>query len=35
MCIYSTADADEEDVILREKGTVKSEYDNDFDNGED
>jgi hypothetical protein len=31
----ATADADEEDVILREKGTVESEYDNDFDDGED
>jgi hypothetical protein len=28
-------DADEEEVILREKGTVESEYDNDFDDGED
>ncbi len=30
MCIctfYATADADEEDVILREKGTGESEYD--------
>ncbi len=32
---YATADADEEDVILREKGTVESEYDNEFDDGED
>jgi hypothetical protein len=32
---YATADADEEDVILREKGTVESDYDNDFDDGED
>ncbi len=32
---YATADADEEDVILREKGTVEIEYDNDFDDGED
>ncbi len=31
---YATADADEEDVILCEKGTVKSEYDNEFDDGE-
>jgi hypothetical protein len=23
-----------QDVILREKGTVESEYDNDFDDGE-
>ncbi len=32
---YATADADEEEVILREKGTVESEYDDDFDVGED
>jgi hypothetical protein len=33
---YATADADEEeDVILREKGTVESEYDNEFGDGED
>jgi hypothetical protein len=32
---YATADTDEEDVILHEKGTVESEYDNDFDDGED
>ncbi len=32
---YATADADEEDVILSEKGTVESEYDNEFDDGED
>ncbi len=32
---YATADADEEDVILHEKETVESEYDNDFDDGED
>ena len=31
---YATADADEEDVILRDKGTVESEYGNDFDDGE-
>ncbi len=34
MCIrtfYATADADEENVILREKGTVESEYDNELD----
>jgi hypothetical protein len=31
---YATADADEEDVILREKG-IESEYNNDFDDGED
>jgi hypothetical protein len=32
---YATADADEEDVILHEKGTVESEYDNGFNDGED
>ena len=34
---YATADADEEDVILCEKGTVavKSEYDDEFNDGED
>jgi hypothetical protein len=32
---YATADADEEDVILYEKGTVESEYDNEFNDGED
>jgi hypothetical protein len=32
---YAAADADEEDVILREKGTAESEYDDEFDNGED
>ncbi len=32
---YVTADADEEDAILREKGTVESEYDDEFDDGED
>ncbi len=32
---YATADADEGDVILHEKGTVESEYDNDLDDGED
>jgi hypothetical protein len=32
---YATADAYEEDVILHEKGTVESEYDDDFDDGED
>jgi hypothetical protein len=32
---YATADADEEDVILHEKGTVESKFDNDFDDGED
>jgi hypothetical protein len=33
--IYATADADEEEIVLREKGTVESEYDNDFEDGED
>jgi hypothetical protein len=33
--LYATANADEEDVILCEKGTVESEYDNVFDNVED
>jgi hypothetical protein len=32
---YATADADEDDVILREKGTVESECDNDLIYGED
>ncbi len=32
---YATADVDEEDVILREKGTVESEYDDEFIDGED
>jgi hypothetical protein len=32
---YATADEDEEDVILLEKGTVESEYDNQFNDGED
>jgi hypothetical protein len=32
---YATADADEKDVILREKRTAKSEYDDTFDDGED
>jgi hypothetical protein len=32
---YATADADAEDVILHEKGTVESEYDNELDDGED
>jgi hypothetical protein len=32
---YATADADEEDVILREKGTVESEYDDEFNDGKD
>jgi hypothetical protein len=32
---YATADADEEEIILHEKGTEESEYDNDFEDGED
>jgi hypothetical protein len=32
---YATADKDEEDVILHEKGTVESEYDDEFNDGED
>ena len=32
---YATVDSDEEDVILRKKGTVESEYDNDLDDGDD
>jgi hypothetical protein len=32
---YAAADADEEDLVLHEKGTVESEFDNDFDDGED
>jgi hypothetical protein len=32
---YATADEDEEDVILCEKGTVESEYDNEFNDGKD
>jgi hypothetical protein len=32
---YATVDSDEEDVILLKKGTVKSEYDNDLDDGDD
>ncbi len=32
---YATADADEEDVILHEKGTVESEYDDEVNDGED
>jgi hypothetical protein len=32
---YATADADEEDVILHEKGTVESKYYNDFNDGDD
>ncbi len=32
---YATADANEEDVILHEKGTVESEYDDELYDGED
>jgi hypothetical protein len=32
---YATADADEENVILQEKGTVESENEDDFNDGED
>jgi hypothetical protein len=32
---YDTSDADAEDVILHEKGTVESEYGNDINDGED
>jgi hypothetical protein len=33
---YATINSDEEDVILREKGTVESsEYDDDLDDGDD
>ncbi len=32
---HATADADEEDVMLREKGTEESEYDDDLNDGED
>ncbi len=32
---YATVDADEEDVILRKKGMLESEYDNKFDDGKD
>jgi hypothetical protein len=31
---YATADADGEEIILREKGTVESEYYNDFGDGD-
>ncbi len=33
--LYATADPDEEDVILHEKETVESEYDDEFNDGED
>jgi hypothetical protein len=32
---YATADADIEDIILHEKETVESEYDDELDDGED
>jgi hypothetical protein len=32
---YATVDSDEEDVILQEKGTVESEYDDDLDDDKD
>ncbi len=32
---YVTVNSDEEDVILRKKGTVESEYDDDLDDGDD
>jgi hypothetical protein len=32
---YANADADKEDVILREKGTVESEYYKEFNDKED
>jgi hypothetical protein len=32
---YATVDADEGDVVLREKGIVESAYDDEFDDGED
>ncbi len=32
---YATADADKKEVILHEKGTVESEYDDEFNDGED
>jgi hypothetical protein len=32
---YATVDSDEEDVILRKKGTVESECDDDLDDGDD
>jgi hypothetical protein len=32
---YATADANEEDVIFNEKGTVKSEYEDELDDGDD
>jgi hypothetical protein len=32
---YATVDQDEEDVILRKKGTLESEYDDDLDDSDD
>jgi hypothetical protein len=32
---HATADADEEEIILHEKGTVESEYENYFGDGDD
>jgi hypothetical protein len=32
---YATVNSDEEDVILCEKGTVKSEHEDDLDDGDD
>jgi hypothetical protein len=32
---YTTVNSDEEDVILRKKGTVESEYDDYLDDGDD
>jgi hypothetical protein len=32
---YATVNSDEEDVILRKKGTVESEYDDDLDDGKE
>jgi hypothetical protein len=31
---YATADADEEDIILHEEGSVESEYEDDFAHGD-
>jgi hypothetical protein len=32
---YANADADEEEIILRKKGTVESEYEDDLADGDD
>jgi hypothetical protein len=32
---YATADADEDEIILQEKGTVEIEYEDDFVDGDD